>query len=137
MRLKREEGTAAIELVMVAPALLLLLALVVAAGRMLSVKSGLESVAREAARIASQASNAEEAGEQAHSRAAETAKGLGFDSDRLRTEVNAGRFERGTPLTVTVGYEVRLGDVPSFGMFPRSFAMSASHAELIEAYKSR
>ena len=48
MSRRKEAGNAAVEMVMVAPALLLLIATIVAAGRIVSTKSTLESVTREA-----------------------------------------------------------------------------------------
>ncbi|MGH8704217.1 MAG: TadE/TadG family type IV pilus assembly protein, partial [Burkholderiales bacterium] len=57
-RARHEEGTAAIEMVLIAPALLLLLAVIVGSGRVVSTKSAVLSVAREAARVAAEAPDA-------------------------------------------------------------------------------
>ncbi len=78
-----ERGNAAVELVVVAPALLLLIAAVVGAGRLVSAKSAVESVAREAARAASLEPDATSAARAAGSVATEVAAGLGLDEDRL------------------------------------------------------
>jgi len=57
MKVIREEGTAALELVLIAPALILLLAVVVGSGRVVSTKSAVLDVARESARAAADASD--------------------------------------------------------------------------------
>ena len=55
MTLRSERGTAAVELALVAPVLVVLVAVVAAGGRMVETKSAILSVAREAARAASEA----------------------------------------------------------------------------------
>lgn len=133
----RDDGNAAVELVMLAPALLLLLALIVGAGRILSTKSSVETVAREAARSASQASSAEAARAEATARAAEVAAEFNLSDSQLSVETDPGSFERGTPLSVRVHYKVRLSDLPAFGFIPGSFNVTARHVELAERFKSR
>lgn len=137
MKLKRENGTAAIELVLVAPALILLLAVVVGSGRVVSTKSAVLDVARESARAAADASDPESAAAIANARAREVAAGLGLDASRLVIEEDPGTFDRGAPYTVTVSYRVRLGDLPAFGLLPGSFVVTARHAELTDRYGSR
>lgn len=137
MRFRREEGNAAIELVMVAPLLLGILAVIVAAGRILSTQSALETVAREAARASSQADSAESAAFIADERAETVASGLNLDSSRLYLVIDTGSFARGSPLVVQARYRAELSDLPGFGFLPGSFELSARHVELIERYKSR
>lgn len=137
MKFKGEDGNAAIELILVAPLLLALLAVVVASGRILSTKSALESVARESARAASGESDATAADYIARERGAAVASGLGLDPSRLQLSINSGSFGRGTPLTVEARYSAELSDLPGFGFFPGSFELSARHVELLERYGSR
>jgi Flp pilus assembly protein TadG len=132
-----ENGTAAVELVMIAPALILLLAVIMGAGRLISTKSALESVAREAGRIASSSPDGDSAQADAKTRASDVASGFGLDSDRLRVSVETGDFGRGQPLSVSVTYPVNLADLPAFGLLPGSFAVSARHVETAERYGSR
>lgn len=136
-RQRREEGTAAIELVLVAPALLLLLAVVVGAGRVVSTKSAVLDVAREAARAAADAPDPATAMAIAKQRAADVARGLGLDPARLVLEQDPGDFARGAPYRVSVAYRVQLSDLPAFGLLPGSFVVSARHAELTDRYRSR
>lgn len=137
MTIRREEGTAAIEFVLIAPALLLLLAVIVGSGRVVSTKSAVLTVAREAARSASAEPDASSALAVAKARANEIAEGLGLSTDRLIVEQEPGSFERGTPYMVRVAYRVELSDLPAFGFLPGSFIVSARHAELTDRYKSR
>lgn len=137
MRARREEGTAAVEFVLVAPALILLLAGVIGAGRVVSTKSAILDVAREAARAASDAPDASTAKAIAVERAREVAAGLGLDPGRLVIEQNPGSFDRGAPYTVRVSYRVELSDLPALGFLPGSFVVSARHAELTDRYRSR
>lgn len=135
--LRREEGNAAVELVILAPVLLLLVAVIVGAGRIVTTKSALESVAREAARTGSQAVDAAEAHALTESQARAVADGLELEASRMKVSIDVGTFARGTPLVVAVDYEVRLQDLPAFGLIPGGFTVSARHVELIERYKSR
>lgn len=137
MRARREEGTAAVEFVLVAPALILLLAAVIGAGRVVSTKSAILDVAREAARAASDAPDAATAKVMAAARAGEVAAGLGLDPGRLVIEQDPGSFDRGAPYTVRVSYRVELSDLPALGFLPGSFVVSARHAELTDRYRSR
>jgi Flp pilus assembly protein TadG len=137
MLLRSERGTAALELALLAPVLVLLVAIVVAAGRMVETKAAILSVAREAARAASEAPNAEAAHDAALATAEEVAAGLGLDPARLSIAQDPGGFGRGEPYRVSVSYRVQLADLPGLGLLPGSIELGAEHAELIQTYKSR
>ncbi|MEX2555570.1 MAG: TadE family protein [Actinomycetota bacterium] len=133
---KKEDGTAAVELVLVAPALILLLAVIVGSGRVVSTKSAVLSAAREAARAAAEAPDVGTARSVALARAREVASGFGLDPARLSVQ-QTGSFDRGSAYEVRVSYRVQLSDLPAFGILPGSFAVTARHTELTERYKSR
>ncbi|HYU15577.1 MAG TPA: TadE/TadG family type IV pilus assembly protein [Candidatus Acidoferrum sp.] len=135
--LRGERGTAAVELVLLAPVLVLLIAVVVAAGRMVETKSAVLSVAREAARAGSEAPDAATAYDEALDTARDVAAGLGLDPARLVVSQDSGGFRRGAPYVVSVSYEVPLGDLPGLGLLPGSVVLGAEHAELIQRFKSR
>jgi Flp pilus assembly pilin Flp len=137
MTARDERGTAAVELALLAPVLIVLVAAVVAAGRIVETKSAVLSVAREAARAASEAPDAASARQAAASAAQVVAAGLGLDPARLSLTQDAGGFGRGEPYRVDVAYRVRLTDLPGLGVLPGSFVLSAQHAELIQRFKSR
>lgn len=136
-RAQGEEGNATVEMVLLAPVLLALLALVVAAGRILTIKSDVEALARETARSASQASSAEDAFAIVQVRKTDVAAELGLDPARLNLRTDVGDFERGFPMSVRATYQVLLDDLPAFGLFPGSFEISARHVEIVERFKSR
>jgi Flp pilus assembly protein TadG len=137
MRVRDERGTAAVELALLAPVFVVLLAVVVAAGRMVETKSALLSVAREAARAASEAPDAAAARNAALATAREVASGLGLDPARIAVDQDPGGFGRGEPYRVRVSYEVRLADLPGLGLLPGSFVLEAEHAELVDRFKSQ
>jgi Flp pilus assembly protein TadG len=137
MSLRSERGTAAVEMALLAPVLVVLMATVVAAGRIVETKSAVLAVAREAARTASEAPHAASAQSAALSTAHEVAAGLGLDAARLALAQSPGAFDRGEPYRVSVSYRVQLADLPGLGILPGSFVLSAEHAELIQRFKSR
>lgn len=137
MTRRTESGSAAVEMVMVAPVMLLLIATIVAAGRIVSTKTSLESVAREAARVASMSSSPVSAELAARLRADEVAEQLGLDKQLLRLEIHAGHFERGSPVTARASYDMRLGDLPAFGLLSGNFKISAKQIDIAERYGSR
>lgn len=137
MRTRRDEGNAAIELVLVAPLLLALLAVVVAAGRLVSAKYGVEAVAREAARAAAMAQDPEAAEAIARERSREVSSEFGLEPSRLRLQTEIGSFARGGPLTVRATYAVPLSDLPFFGLIPGPLEVSSRQVDSAERFKSR
>jgi Flp pilus assembly pilin Flp len=137
MRLRSERGTAAVELALLAPVLVVLVAVVTAAGRMVGTKSAVLSVAREAARAAAEAPNAAAAHDAAIATAQQAAEGLGLDPARLSIVEDPNGFARGAPYEVSVSYEVSMADLPGLGLLPGSVTLGAEHAELIDTYRSR
>jgi Flp pilus assembly pilin Flp len=137
MRLRNERGTAAVELALLAPVLLVLVAVVSAAGRVVESKSAVLSVAREAARAAAEAPNAAEAHDAAIATAQQVAEGLGLDPARLSIVQDPHGFARGAPYEVSVSYQVSMADLPGLGLLPGSVTLGAEHAELIDTYRSR
>lgn len=137
MSLRSERGTAVVEMALLAPVLVVLMAAVVAAGRIVETKSAVLAVAREAARTASEAPDAASAQSAALSTAHEVAAGLGLDPARLALAQSPGAFGRGEAYRVSVFYQVQLADLPGFGILPGSLVLAAEHTELIERFKSR
>jgi Flp pilus assembly protein TadG len=136
-RLRNEHGTAAVELALLAPVLVVLVAVVTAAGRMVETKSAVLQVAREASRAASEAPNPTAAHDAAIATAQQVAAGLGLDPAQLQLVQDPHGFVRGAPYVVSVSYDVSLVDLPGLGLLPGSVTLGATHAELIDAYRSR
>jgi TadE-like protein len=137
MSLRSERGTAAVELALLAPVLLVLVAVVTAAGRVVETKSAVLSVAREAARAGAEAPNATAAHDAAITTAQQVAEGLGLDPARLSIVQDPHGFVRGAPYEVSVSYRTSLSDLPGLGSLPGSVTLGAEHAELIDAFRSR
>jgi hypothetical protein len=137
MRLKDETGSASVELALVAPSLLILLAVMLAGARLVESKSAVASVAREVARAAAAEPNLEAAIEHGDSAGRREASALGLDLSRLSIVQAPGLFERGARYSVTVSYGTRLSDLPGFGLFPKLMTVTSEHVETVERYKSR
>jgi len=133
----REAGNAALELLLIAPVLLLLVAALVGIGRVTAARSALAGVAREGARAAVTAPSAAVAIRQGQVSARAAALGYGMDLARLGVTIDPGGFARGGTLAVTVTYRVPLADLPSFGVLPGTLTFTARQAQPIDPYASR
>lgn len=137
MRPPGDRGSASIELVLIAPSLLLLLAVMLAGARMVESKSAVASVARETARAAAAEPNLQAAVERGEAAGLLEASSLGLDVTRLSIVQEPGAFERGARYEVTVSYQVRLSDLPGFGLLPGLFTVTSGQMETVERHKSR
>ncbi len=138
IRLRRqEEGQAAIELVLVAPALLLALAVMLGAGRLLSTRAALDAVAREAGRSAVEAPDPRSAIQMGEQAASTAAAAYGLSPANLSVAIDPGTFARGGTVRVNATYRVGLGDLPLLGVGIRGVTLHAVHLEPIDPYKSR
>jgi len=135
--LEREHGTASLELVLVAPALLLLLSALLGAGRLFTARAALEAVAREAGRTAAAAPASEVAVEEGSRAAERAAQGYGLDPSRLSLSIDPQGFPRGGTLRVVATYRVPLGDLPLLGIGLPPVTLRSVHLEPIDPYKSR
>lgn len=124
-----------VEVALVLPLLLVLVAGVVMAGRVAHAQVAVQSVARETARTAAVAPSASVGLLSAEARAVSVAAGHGLSLDRLGIEIDAGGFERGGTVQTYASYEVQLGDLPLLGMV--TVTVSSSHDERIDFYRSR
>lgn len=125
------------EALLIAPVLLVLLALLMAGGTVTSNQAALRGVAREAARVAVAAPDADRAVALGQARAVEVATGYGLDAARLAVTVAPGSFSRGGTVVVTTTYSADLSALPSFGLIPDSAQLTARHTEPIDLYISR
>ena len=136
-RSSREAGNAALELLLVAPVLLLLVAAVIGIGRVTSARAALDGVAREGARAAVTAPTAAAAIRLGEESARQTALAYGMDPARLSIAVDTGGFVRGGTLVVAATYRVPLTDLPSFALLPRAVSFTTRQAQPIDPYASR
>ncbi len=132
-----ERGSAAVEASLVAPVLLVLVALLLAGGRLTSGQAAIRAVAREAGRSAVTAPSPSEAVDLGKVRGSDVAAGYGLDPSRLRISIDPGSFERGGDVHVRVTYNVELSSLPAMGLLPGSTWLRANHVEPIDRYISR
>ena len=138
--LDRERGSATLELAVLAPALLLLLGLVVAAGRVVVAGGAVEEAARDAARQASIARDAATAGSAARSAAQETLAQQGLRCTGLDVTVDTRGFATpvGQPgeISTAITCTVPLSDLAVTGL-PGSTTLHASFTSPLDRYRER
>jgi hypothetical protein len=132
-----ERGVAAVEALLIAPVLLVLVALLVGGGQLTSDQAAIRAVAREAGRVSVTAQSPPEAIRLGQMRAADVAAGYGLDPSRLRLSIDPGAFPRGGEVHVQVTYAVDLSKLPALGLLPSSSELTATHTEPIDRYMSR
>jgi Flp pilus assembly protein TadG len=137
---RSDRGAATVELTLVVPALVLVLGLLVAGGRIWFARTVVTSAAQSAARAASlartpgtAAADGQDAG-----RASLTTAGLRCGSASVQVQTAAFAVPAGTPATVlaTVRCTVPLADVSLPGL-PGSLALEGQGAAALDTYRSR
>ncbi|HYI58794.1 MAG TPA: TadE/TadG family type IV pilus assembly protein [Microlunatus sp.] len=135
-----QRGSASVELVILVPALVLVLGLLVAGGRLwfarATVVEGAESAAR-AASLARSPGEARAAGKQAAARTLAT-DGLSCGADSVSVDTSAFGVPVGTPATVTatVTCRVTFADLDLPGM-PGSITVRTEGAAALDTYRAR
>jgi Flp pilus assembly protein TadG len=135
MRLRREEGgSVTVEAALVAPALLVLMLLVVYAGRASSTDADIASAAARAARAASQAADPAGADTAARQTAIANLATAGIVCTDMRVATDTGRLQPGGSVTVTVGCQVSNADLALLAV-PGSRWSTASSTQPVDAYR--
>ena len=137
IRQSRERGSATVELLVVAVALLAFTGGLIGVGRLTSTRAALAGVVREAARAAANAATPAQAIRTGHQRANQVAAGYQLNPDRLQVTVDPAGLVRGGILTVTASYQVPLDDLPTLGLLPGQLTLAARQKEPIDPHKSR
>ncbi len=125
----------AVEVAVVAPALVALLLLVVYAGRVSQAEADVRRAAAEAARAASLRQVPAEAVAAAEQTAAANVATSGVACARLETLVDTSAFVPGGTVAVTVSCDASLGDVTLLGV-PGERRFEARSVEVIDRYRS-
>jgi Flp pilus assembly protein TadG len=134
-RPRDERGTAALEMVVLAPVLIVVLLFVVGLGRMAHADQQVQSVAADAARAASLERNTS-ASAAAARQAAEASLGeAGVSCTNLDVSVNLSSYEPGGQVSVTVKCTADLGAVAMAG-FPGTRVFTASSTVPIEKWRA-
>jgi Flp pilus assembly protein TadG len=134
-----QDGSVTLELAVVTPALLLILLLVIAAGRFSSAHGQTEEAARDAARAASLDRDRSTAQVSAEAAARASLADQDLSCAALSVSIS-GDYDRpaGTPaaVTATVGCQVSLRDLAALPV-PGSRLVSASYTSVLDTYRAR
>jgi Flp pilus assembly protein TadG len=129
-----QRGSTSLELVLVTPALVLLLLLVVAGGRIEQARGQIDGTAREAARAASIARTTTGARTAATELASRRLADQGLTCGSLTVVTDTTDFHAGGSVTSTVRCSVDLSDLIGLGV-PGSRVLTASATEPIDVYR--
>lgn len=130
-----ERGSVAVEVAVIAPALIFLMLLVVYAGKVSEADGNVERAASDAARAASLRQHPGDATEDAQATAAADLTAAGVPCLTLATTVDTDDFEPGGTVTVMVRCEASMADVTLLGV-PGSRTFTATAVEVIDTYRS-
>ena len=129
-----ERGSVAVEVAVLAPALVALLLLVVFAGRVAHADGQVQRASSEAARAASLRQSPTAAVDAAAETAASNLSASGFICRDLATDVDTSRFAPGGVVTVTVRCVADMEDVTLLGV-PGQRTFVARSTEVIDRYR--
>lgn len=126
-------GSVSVELVLLTPVFLAVLALIVGAGRLDDAHGQLVGAARDAARAASQATSPGAATAAATATANGDLAGTACRTATVRTDT--ARFAAGGTVSVHITCAVALADVAPGGLFPGHKSMTATATAPIDTYR--
>jgi Flp pilus assembly protein TadG len=139
-RHRDERGSTTLEFVVIGPALLLILGLLIVAGRVMLAGNAVGQAADEAARSASIARTAAQARSQAQSAATASLarQGLQCSSTEVSIDVAGFSVPVGQPakVTATITCQVKLGDISIPGL-PGSRTETATSVSPLDTYRAR
>lgn len=133
-RTRGEAGTAVVELVLVVPVLLALLALVVFAGRVGSASADVTAAARDAARAASLRDAPAAARADAESTAEAALAATGVSCADTSVAVEAGALRPGGSVAVTVTCRLRVADLAVLRL-PGHKTVSARSVAFVDVFR--
>jgi Flp pilus assembly protein TadG len=134
-RARGEHGSAAVELTLIAPVLLVVLLFVVGLGRMAHARQQVEAVAADAARAASLERNVPASTQVAQTAAEDSLGRAGLSCASKSVEVDVSKYEPGGLIRVTITCTANLSDVAMAG-FPGSRRFTATAVVPIETYRA-
>lgn len=134
MRARHDSGSAALELALLTPVLLVVLLFVVALGRVSSVRQTVDGAAGEAARAATLASSPQAAVGAARAQAEASLASGGVHCTATKVSVDVADFVPGGVVSVRVSCDVSLSSaVPGL---PGTTTLSATGASVVDRYRS-
>lgn len=135
MKTRDERGTAAVELVLIVPVLIVAFLLVVGLGRMAHARQQVEGVAADAARAASLERNTSQSSQAARTTADAALGDRGLDCQSLDLNVDVSDYKPGGTVKVRVRCTASLGDVALSGL-PGRRVFTAEATVPIETYRA-
>lgn len=132
--MSQEKGSAAVELVLVTPVLVVLLLFVVMLGRIASARAGVDAAARDAARAASIARSADQSRADGEAAAVATLRDRGITCRGFQVEVDTTEFRPDASVTATVTCEADLSDLTLLNV-PTSATMTGRFSEPIDSFR--
>lgn len=140
MERRDERGSATLELVIMAPLLLLFLSVMIFGGRVALAGQAVQQAADEAARVASIARTQEEADQTAAKAARDTLDQQNLDCTIVQVHVNTAGFNaplgQDSSVTATVSCPVRVGDLAIPGL-PGTRTVTATAVSPIDTWRER
>lgn len=133
-RLRDDRGSAAVELALVAPLMILLLLFVVFCGRLAASQVRLNDVAHQAARAATTARTPAQATTAARATATAALAAAGVTCRSLTVSTDASGFRPGSTVTVTVSCTVDLHDLSGLGV-PGSRTLSCRFSSVVDSWR--
>lgn len=131
---RNERGTAAIEITLLAPVLLVVLLFVVGLGRMAHARQQVEAVAADSARAASLERNVGLSAGVAQAEAKRSLGATGVSCTRMNVAVDTSAYRPGGHIAVTVSCTAKLSDLAMAG-FPGRHTFTATSIVPIETYR--
>ena len=131
----RDRGSAAVELTLLTPLLILILLFVVSCGRLVQAQLRLSDAAHSAARAASLARDPASATRAATAVVHAALPGGGATCEQADVAVNTGAFVPGGTVTVTVTCSVEFGDLTGLNLPAGDRTQSTSFTSVIDTYR--
>lgn len=129
-----ERGSAAAELTLLTPLLIVLLLFVVFCGRLADTKLRINDVAHQAARAATLARSPSQATSNAQATASAALASAGITCQSLSVSTDTQGLKPGSTVTVTVSCSVGLGDLTSLGV-PGSRTFESSFSSPVDVWR--
>lgn len=133
-RLRDDRGSAAAELVLVTPLMVLLLLFVVFCGRLAATQVRINGVAHQAARAATSVRTPAQASAAARATATASLAAAGITCQMLTVSIDSAGLRPGTTVTVTVSCTVGLQDLTALGV-PGSHTLSCSFSSVVDLWR--
>ncbi len=136
---KGERGQAFIELVLVLPLFLLVIAALILFGRVLYVKIALDMASYDACRAAVEAMDGRAGMSQGHTAGINTLQGFYLNANAASVSIAPqGVWQRGTPVACRAGFKLYVGDIPLLATFVsgKSIGLQSETWSRVETWRS-